>query len=169
MLESGCRGVFSLSNKGISKVQHIYWLIRSDFYVPVHLKDVGLSCHQGSVQARQVLPQQTAKTTSLWSWRCVMLKPDSDKHKLLTQSWKSTVVYSLIVHCSIDISHYYTQATLKRDKNMTIIHTFGHTVYLCLQDTSRGCCHIITKYYIRSSVMGRQMSAINKRWFKSLL
>ncbi len=39
--------------------------------VPVHPKGVGWGGGQGSVQERQV-PHQTGKTTSLWTWLCVL-------------------------------------------------------------------------------------------------
>lgn len=55
--------------------------------VPVHPKDVGWAYGQAYVQTSPVLPQQTGKIISLWSWLCaVTLK--QDRVKLLLQSWK---------------------------------------------------------------------------------
>lgn len=38
------------------------------FSVPVRPKGVGWSCSQSSVQASHILPHQTEKTISLWTW-----------------------------------------------------------------------------------------------------
>ncbi len=79
--DPGCRDL-------LSEVQHLRWGEETwlTVGVPVHPKGVGWGWGQGSVQASQVLPHQTGKTISLWTWLYALGRCHAETGKDQTQT-----------------------------------------------------------------------------------
>lgn len=127
-------------NKSLSEVQ----LVLGDqvcLTVSVHHKSVGWVWGWGSVQANQVVPHQSGKTTSLWSCLdngdTVMLKLERDKQKLLTQSGKNSFVYSVVAFRFLFI---WNKRPSQNHKSQTKrIQGCPHFLFLSTHDWNKLC------------------------------